>query len=172
MADDSGHDAFDRLEQAAERVAQEAIWERGNRRGLLWVHAVVGVLAGAQMLAFGSASNIELLVGVWSRTVLGVLGIVGGFVLALGVIRRSRHRRYWIELEASGLVLIGLWDLLMCLGMAWARIAAGDFHTRPLWEPLPPPGTYVLPYPIAVYGGLFALVVVHLWTLRRFKKGR
>ena len=165
-------DAFDRLENAAERVALTAEWERANRVGLLWVHAAVGCLAGAQMLAFGSASNIEALVGLWSRTALGLLGIVGGVALAVGILRRTRRRRYWLEIEALGLMLIGIWDGCMCLGMAAARIMAGDFTPRPPWEPLPPPGTYVLPYPIAVYGGLCALVCVHLWTLYRFKTGR
>ena len=165
-------EALDRLEHAAERVALAAEWERANRVGLLWVHAVIGCLAGAQMLAFGSASNIEVLVGIWSRTALGVLGITGGLILAAGIVRRKRHLTNWIELEAAGLVLLGLWDLAMTLGMLAARIAYGDFSMRPPWEPLPPPGTYVLPYPIAVYGGLFALVCVHLWTLRRFKRGR
>jgi hypothetical protein len=160
-------DAFDRLEQAAETVAMRAEWERANRVGLLWVHATVGVWAGSQMLAFGSASNIEALVGVWSRSFLGLLGIIGGTTLAVGILRQRR-----ILVEAAGLFLLGLWDLLMCAGMTWARIAAGDFHLRAPWEPLPPPGTYVLPYPIAVYAGLAALIGVHLWTLRRFKRGR
>ena len=164
-------DAFDRLEEAAEKVALRSEWERANRVGLLWVHAVVGCLAGVQMLLFGSASNIEELVGIWSRTALGLLGIFGGLVLASGIRRRKRHRCYWIEFEAGGLALLGAWDFAMMLGMFAARLRAGDFAPRALFEPLPPPGTYVLPYPIAVYGGLFALVCVHLWTLRRFKKG-
>ena len=99
------------------------------------------------------------------------LGIFGGLVLASGIRRRKRHRCYWIEFEAGGLALLGAWDFAMMLGMFAARLRAGDFAPRALFEPLPPPGTYVLPYPIAVYGGLFALVCVHLWTLRRFKKG-
>lgn len=165
-------DAFDRLEEAAEKVALRFEWERANRVGLLWVHAVVGSLAGVQMLLFGSASNIEAMVGVWSRSALGFLGVAGGFILAVGILRRKRHDRYWIEFEAFGLALLAVWDLAMMLGMAVARYKAGDFSPRPLFEPLPEPGTYVLPYPIAVYGGLFALVCVHLWTLRRFKKGR
>lgn len=165
-------EALDRLEEAAESVAQKAEWEHANRVGLLRVHAAVGLVAGAQMLAYGSASNIEALVGVWSRSVLGLLGILGGVVLAIGITWRRRRRRHWLETEALGLVLLGAWDLFMALGMLASRILAGDFHFRGLFEPLPQPGTYVLPYPIAVYAGLFALICVHLWTLRRFKKGR
>ena len=169
MGDD---DAFDRLEEAAENVARRAEWETGNRVGLLWIHVGIGLFAGSQMLAFGSAGNIEALVGVWSRTVLGVLGVLGGLVLALGIQRRKRHRGAWLELEAIGLALLGLWDFLMAVGMAAARIQAGDFSLRALNEPLPPVGTYALPYPISVYLGLFGLICVHLWTLRRFKRGR
>ncbi|NUR79083.1 MAG: hypothetical protein HOQ21_01360 [Dermatophilaceae bacterium] len=166
------NEAFDRLEQAADRVATWAEWERANRVGLLWIHAGVGITAGAQMLAFGSAANIEDLVGIWVRTALGLLAIIGGIVLGAGIRRRSRRRRHWLELEAVGLALLGLWDFAMAAGMAAARIAAGDFSPRALWEPLPPPGTYVLPYPVSIYAGLCALICVHLWTLRRFKKGR
>lgn len=164
-------EALDRLEKVAGNVARQAEWERANRVGLLWAHAGVGLLAGVQMLLFGTASNIEELVGLWTRAALGSLGVVGGLVLALGIRRRHRHRHYWLECEAIGLVLIGLWDLCMALGMLVARIQAGGFKPRALWEPLPPPGTYVLPYPVAVYAGLFLLICVHLWTLRKFKKG-
>lgn len=153
---------YDRLEAAAEQVAQRAVWETLNRQALLWCHATIALVTGAQMLAFGSAANIEEVVGLWSRTALGGLGIAGGLTLAVGI---TLGRRVWVE--AVGLALIGAWDLLMALGFAAARIQAGDFGLRALNEPLPPPGTYALPYPITVYAGLFALVCVHLWTLRR-----
>lgn len=161
-------DPLDRLQDAAEVVVLRAQWEQANRVGLLWIHAILGLTAGTQMILFGSAANIEEVVGLWSRTALGFLGISGGILLALGLLRVPRS----ITLEAIGLALLGLWDLFMALGMTWARLAAGDFHTRALNVPLPPPGTYVLPYPISVYAGLFALIVVHLWTLRRLKRGR
>lgn len=163
-------DAFERLEEAAERVAVRGEWERANRVGLLRIHSAIAILAGVQMLLFGSAANIEALVGLWSRTALGVLGVVGGVSLAVGLWRRARGLRRWLELEAFGLTLIALWDLFMAAGMVAARIDAGDFGPRALWEPLPAPGTYALPYPIAVYAGLFAMVCVHLSTLRNFKK--
>lgn len=158
----SNPNPFDRLETAAETVAQRAMWETMNRVALLWCHAVIAFVTGTQMLAFGSAANIEALVGIWSRTALGVLGILGGITLAVGI---WSGRRIW--LEALGLVLIGCWDFLMAAGFVAARIQAGDFHLRGLAEPLPAPGTYSLPYPITVYAGLFALVCIHLLTLRR-----
>ncbi|GHJ59122.1 hypothetical protein NOK12_16400 [Nocardioides sp. OK12] len=158
-------DAYDRLEQAAETVAQRAEWERSNRVGLLWVHAAVGMIAGAQMLLYGSAATIEEAVGVWTRLALGLLGIIGGIVLAFGILRGRT-----VLLEAIGLAAIGIWDLLMAAGFAYARVGGGTFTPRALFEPIPT--GYVLPYPISVYIGLAALITVHLWTLRRFKRGR
>jgi hypothetical protein len=161
-------DPLDRLEAAAEKVARRAEWETANRVGLLYVHAFVGITAGLQMFLFGSAANIEDLAGIWIRAALGVLGIAGGLILWRGIRATPRS----IPAEATGLALLGIWDLAMTLGLAWARIDSGDFSPRGLFEPLPPPGTYALPYPVAVYGGLFALICVHLWTLRRLRKDR
>lgn len=171
----SDADPYDRLERAAEKVAtsatdlaervQQAEWERLNRVSLLWGHSGMGAIAGLQMIAFGSAANIEQLVGLWSRTALGALGVIGGLILAVGIII---GRRIWIE--AAGLALLGIWDLLMACGFIAARIQAGDFGLRGLTEPLPDPGTYALPYPIAIYLGMCYLVCVHLVTLRRIHR--
>ena len=159
-------DAYDRLEQAAENVATRAEWERANRVGLLWVHAVVGFVAGLQMLLYGSASTIEASVGVWSRAALGGMGVLGGVLLAGGIVRGRS-----VVLEALGLAVIGLWDALMAVGFIVARVRAGQFSPRNLLEPIP--DGYVLPYPISIYLGLAALIAVHLWTLRRFvRSGR
>lgn len=158
-------DVFDRLQTAAETVAQHAEWERANRVGLLWVHAAIALIAGTQMLLYGSAATIEEAFGVWTRIALGGIGVLGGAVLATGILRGRT-----VALEAIGLALIGAWDLLMAAGFAWARIQGGTFTPRALLEPIP--DGYILPYPISVYIGLAALIAVHLWTLRRFKRGR
>lgn len=160
-------DPFERIEVATESLARRVIWEQGNRIGLLRCHATVGVLAGAQMLAFGSAATLEALAGVWVRSFLGVLGVIGGLILFWGLHRSPRS----ITLEALGLTLLGLWDLVMTLGLAWARYHSTSFGLKWPWVHLPPPEAgFVVPYPVAVYGGLFALICIHMWTLRKFRK--
>lgn len=156
-------DPLDRLETAAERIANRAEYEQANRRGLLWVHALVGMFAGLQMALWGSASTIENTLGIWVRPCLASLGFVGGWLLAFGLSRRPRS----IPLEFVGLLLVGLWDLAMTLGLMWARLQQADYSFRPLNEPLPI--GYVVAYPVTVYAGLLALITIHLWTLRRIK---
>lgn len=162
-------DPFDRIETAAERLGRRMHWEQGNRIGLLRLHAAIGILSGSQMLLFGGAGVIEKTLGLWTRPLLGLLGLVGGFVLTFGLLSRPRS----IIAEAIGLTMIACWDFLMAFGLAFARVSIGDFQILPLDQPLPPPTVpYVPPYAISVYAGLFGLVLVHLWTLRKFKKSQ
>ena len=163
-------DPLDRLETAAEAVVRRAevernrtAYEQGNRLGLLWIHGLVGLFAGLQMLAWGSATTIEAVVGPWSRLLMATLGTLGGVLLLVGLTRKPRS----IPLEAAGLTVVGLWDLLMTLGLMYARISQHSFALRPLTEPLP--NGYVAAYPVTVYLGMLALIVVHLWTLRRLR---
>lgn len=171
--DNAAADALDQLEAAAVRLALRAEWEQGNRRGLLWVHALLGIAAGTAICLYGAAPNIEAL-GVWTRSVLGFAGLSGGLLLAAGLIlRRTRPLHSpWLTLEVCGLGIMGLWDGSICLALLAARVQDIDqngWGIRMLTEPLPPAGTYVLPYPIAVYFALFALICIHLWTLRRMR---
>lgn len=160
-------DPFERVEAAARALARRVLWEQGNRIGLLRCHAAVGLVAGAQMLAFGSTTTLEVLFGPPIRMVLGVLGIVGGIALFVGVHATPRS----IVQEATGLFLLGLWDLLMTLGLTYARLHSSTFGLRWPWTPMPPVNSgYVPPYPIAVYGGMFALICIHLYTLHTFRK--
>lgn len=154
-------DPLDRLENAAERIIGRAEYEQANRRGLLWIHALIGILAGAQMALWGTATTLELAAGPDSRYVMAGVGILGGSLLAAGLSMRPRS----ITLEVAGLTLVGLWDLLMTAGLAFARIQQNDYRPLDLGAPLMP--GYVVAYPITVYAGLAALIAVHLWTLRR-----
>lgn len=158
-------DPLDRLESIADRVARRVEYEQGNRRGLLWVHALMGMLAGLQMLAWGSAGTIEDVVGVWIRPVMALLGTVGGLCLAAGLMSRPRS----IPLEVCGLTLVGLWDLLMTIGLLTARVKQDNYEFIPLGEELPV--GYIVAYPTTIYAGLFALIVIHLLTLRKLSKG-
>ena len=163
MTDDDHHDPMRRLEVAAERVIDRTTYEQGNRRGLLWVHAIIGLLAGVQMALWGSASIIETAVGTWTRPMMAALGMIGGATLAFGLSRRPRL----IAAEVVGLGLIGLWDLLMTIGLAIARIRQDDYALIPLGKPLEV--GYVVAYPTTIYAGLFALIVIHLTTLLRLR---
>lgn len=159
-------DAFTRLEEAAEKVARRGEWETKNRIGLLRIHGLMGALGGTQILLYGGPSNIEDSVGVWTRVALGLLALTGGLTLLAGLLRNPRS----IALEALGLGLVGLWDLCMTLGLAWSRIRQGQFAPSWLLDALDP--AYVRPYPVTIYAGLFAMICVHLWTLRHKTKAR
>lgn len=159
-------DPLDRLETHADKLARQFTYEQQNRRGLLWVHAVIGVTAGAQMLLWGSATTIESALGIWSRALMAGLGLVGGGLLSFGLLSRPRS----IPLEVAGLFLVGIWDMLMTVGLAIARIKQNDFHVIPITEPLMQ--GYVVAYPVTVYAGLMALISIHLWTLRKVRRER
>lgn len=165
-------DPFERLEAAAEAVAHRAAaqtervaYEAGNRLGLLWVHAVVALLAGTQMLLWGSASQVEAVLGPTARLPMGLLAVVGGLWLSVGLTRKPRS----IPAEAVGLCLVALWDLAMTLSLAYARARQHDYHLLGLRTPMP--DHYVPAYPVSVYGGLLALLVIHLLTLRHVWRG-
>lgn len=163
---DEQYAALGRLERITLAIARRSEWEQNNRRGLLWVHALMGLTGGLQILLFGGPGNVERAAGVWTRPVLGIIAFIGGALLALGLARRPRH----IKLEVVGLVAVGIWDLCMTIGQIGARLDGGDFGPRPLLE-LQPLG-YVVPYDISVYGGLLALICIHLYTLRHLSERR
>lgn len=158
-------DPLDRLEHAAERIADRAEYETSNRRGLLWVHACVGMLAGTQMALWGGPGTIEAAVGEWVRLALALTGFTGGWLLAWGLSRRPRS----IPFEVAGLIVMGIWDLTMTLGLMYARLKQANYDLIPLGSPLP--AGYVVAYPVTIYAGLFALICIHLWTLKRMKHG-
>lgn len=157
-------DALDDLERITLAIALRSEWEQDNRRGLLWVHSIMGMTGGLQILLFGGPGNVERAAGVWTRPALGVLALIGGILLAVGLARRPRR----IALEAAGLLVVGLWDSCMALGQLGARLAQGEFDVRPILQPQPL--GYVVSYPISVYGGLLALICIHLWTLGRLAR--
>jgi hypothetical protein len=169
--DDATADALAELEAATLAIAVRSQYETENRRGLLWIHSLMGLLAGVQVMLWGTAAGIELTFGVGARIVMGTLGILGGSLLAIGLMRRPRS----IPLEIAGLLVVGLWDLAMTIALLTGRIdqVLGDgplsgIHPLPLLEPQPP--GYVTAYASTVYAGLCALIGVHLWTLRRLNR--
>lgn len=153
---DESPDPFDRLEHEVEKlvtdhqvISAQAAWENTNRIGLLWVHSAIGVLAGAMILAAGTAVSLEQIFGPAAVPITGLLPLGGGILLAVGL--RSHPRS--VPLEVLGLFMLLAWDIVLTLGFLAAYFADTVSATRP--------------YPVSVYGGLAALICVHLWTLRK-----
>lgn len=143
-----------------EDAQRHFLWSQQNRIGLLWIHVWLGVFAGAAMLVFGTAFNIEDTIGLWTRAALGITGIVGGGCLAIGLTRQPSRS---IPHEVIGLVLLGLWDLAIAAGFIVIAIESPPQAAWP-WEPLPQ--TTTRPYPIPVYLGILGLLALHVYTLR------
>lgn len=159
-------DPLDRLEGAVDRIAGRAEYEQDNRRGLLWVHGLMGLLAGAQMGLWGTAGSLENSVGPEVRYVMAAVGVTGGSLLCAGLLKRPRS----IPLEVAGLAMVGIWDALMVIGLAVPRFRQNDFRVIDFMRPLA--DGYVVAYPITIYAGLAALIGIHLWTLRRLVRFR
>lgn len=159
-----GDDPFTRLENAAEVIVKQTSWEQQNRLGLLAIHGVIGVLAGMLMMINGTATSFEVF-GLWIRPALSGLSIFGGAVLLAGLISKPRN----VRLEISGLALMGIWDLAMAVAFIVARTVNHVTYkfTFP-WVALPDSSRL---YPVVIYLGMFALICVHLWTLRKLRRG-
>jgi hypothetical protein len=160
-----GDDAEALLDQ--NRGAQEQfLWAQANRHGLLRIHGWSGITIGASMLFFGTASTFEDTFGLWVRWALGLGGILGGALVTWGVSQTPRH----IRIEGAGMSILAVWDLAILLSF----VAIFRVHPpNPVWpwQPLPPDASRV--YPMFVYGTLFALLALHVSTLRALVgKGR
>ncbi|MDF9716037.1 hypothetical protein [Nocardioides sp. ChNu-99] len=157
-----GDEPLNRLERQVETLAAEhelataqATWENTNRIGLLWVHAGIGALAGVLILSAGTATSLERIFGPAAAPLTGWVPLIGGLLLADGL--RSKPRS--VPLEVVGLFLLLGWDLALTAGFLIAYFTALGLPTS-------------RPYPVAVYGGLAALICVHLWTLRKVLRVR
>lgn len=163
--------AVDELERETRTTERRLYWEKSNRLGLLWVHAFIGLGAGLLMLTAGGPLSLEV-AGVWVRVVLGALALTGSGLLAYGLRTFPWRKDRSLNHEAVGLALLALWDVLMAVGFVLALL-----HTpgSPTWI-FPPWSADVIgpqrPYPIIVYSGLFALISIHLSTLRQLGKDR
>lgn len=165
MADASFHsdDPYERLEAAAKTILIRQSWERSNRLGLLAAHAFIGFFGGFLILVNGSAVTFDAL-GVKMRVLTGVLSLTGGAALALGLAKKPRS----IPLEVTGLVLLGIWDVVMTAGFIYATFAQGTLAYSWPWVRLPDDVTARL-YPVALYLGMLTLIGIHLWTLKKLR---
>ncbi|MBT56583.1 MAG: hypothetical protein CMF72_24685 [Mameliella sp.] len=143
-------DALQRHVEAVEAVTAQATWENTNRIGLLWVHAGIGIVGGVLILARGGSTALNELNAAWGP-ITGWVALMGGLMLADGLSHDPRS----VPREATGLFAMLAWDLIMGVGFI---IAAAENGTQP--------------YPVAIYGGLALLILVHLFTLRKVRKAK
>lgn len=156
------------LEAALKRAYEE---ERFTRKLLLRLHGAKGVAVGLAMMIGGVPAQWET-----ERTdfrfYLGSLAIVAGFTLFVGAHRRFNRT----TMELTGLVLMGIWDILITLSFCvsicayageWVLVWPWDTHTI---IPLDQPRIY----PVFVYAALATMI----WTahfsavMRERKHGR
>lgn len=151
-----------------EEAQKQFFWVQQNRIGLLWSHGLSGLFVGSLMLVFGTPSNFEATLGIWIRTLLGLMGVLGGATIIFGLTRRPLRS---IKAEGCGLAILALWDIIILASFilllflspphaAWPWDAIGEEYSRP--------------YPVGIYATLLLLLLVHLYTLssllhRRYK---
>lgn len=138
---------------------QQFLWAQANRHGLLRIHGWSGLTVGATMLFFGTASSFEDSIGLWVRWALGGAGIIGGTLVLWGLSQTPRH----IKVEGAGMTILAIWDLAIMASFI-AIFAQSPPQLVWPWEPLPSHSSRV--YPVFVYGTLFALLALHVWTLK------
>lgn len=142
---------FDSMSQWFETLAQKTRYEERNRLTLLGIHATMGVLIGALIIADGGPQVAQYLNV--DHVSLGLPAFVGGSLLWVGLLANRNLR-----LEAFGMTLMLIWDLFMCGLFVVAALGGAPAYSASL-------------YPIALYGGMAALMSVHLWTLLTFISG-
>lgn len=138
---------------------RQFVWAQQNRHGLLRIHGWSGISIGASMLFFGTASTFEDTMGLWVRWVLAGLGILGGVLVTWGVSQTPRH----IKVEGAGITILALWDLAISASFVAIFAKVPPQLVWP-WEPLDTTTPRV--YPVFVYATLFALLLLHAWTLK------
>lgn len=144
-------DPFDRLELVANRIAARQQYADRNRIALLGIHGVMGLVIAFLIAIDSPARTLMELVGEPALNLVNLLPAIGGGVLVAGLLL---HRNLY--LEAAGMAVLFAWDTFM--GTAFG-IVAHRFATDS------DPATVAYSYPVGVYLGLGALMLVHLVTL-------
>lgn len=136
------HDPFDRAEEALVSLEQRTLYDEKNRLELLGVHGVKGLLLGPLLYNFGGPDAWNLVFGAHAIVWLAAPAFFGGLLLLLGL---AWNRN--ILLEAVGMILLLVWDLLMVYVLA---------------------NRGQVPYVLVIYGAFAALMCIHLRTLTRY----
>lgn len=132
-------------------------YDERNRLALLAAHGF-GALFAAALIGYDEPSaTVKGLLGEWTDA-FNTLPAIGGATLLLGLAWGRK-----VFLEAAGMGVILAWDLGMAVAFGYAaRVAAHDGN----------PATIPASYPLAVYGTLGALLVIHLVTLATIILGK
>ncbi len=141
---------LDELEHLAITLDRKQRYDERNRLALLAAHGL-GALLAAALIGYDEPSvTVQGLLGKWTDA-FNTMPAIGGATLLLGLAWGRK-----LALEATGMGIILAWDLGMAVSFGYAaRIAAHDGN----------PATVPASYPLAVYGTLGALLVIHLVTL-------
>lgn len=141
-------DKFERAQGALTSLAQRQDYDQRNRLALLAVHGWAALVIGLLIVVEGGPTAWVEKYGTRHDWALAAPAIVGGVLLLVGLTNGRA-----IRLEAAGMTFILAWDLYM----VWLLGSAGVVGPTAL-------------YPVAVYGCLAALMVVHLRTLYAYAK--
>lgn len=137
--------------------------EQTNRRCLLLVHAFIGLFVGTLILFTGVSRTLGS-PDTWTRPTAGVTALLGGTLLLIGLVRRPPS----LGLQAAGLVVLGLWNLVMATAVLTVTVLADRVHVEWPWVASSTVPTEAI-YPVVLYLGLFAMSAVHLMTLRQVR---
>lgn len=124
------------------------MYDERNRLALLATHGWMALITGLLITAAGAPSPWVEFAGPDLDWALAVPVLVGGSLLLIGL-----HSGRRLAAEAFGMACLLAWDLVM------TALFVGQIQRH----------EYAV-YPIAIYGGLAALMSIHLRTLWRYLK--
>lgn len=133
--------------------------EHQTRVQLLRVHGWTGVIVGALVLLAGGNRTIEQIVGLWTRTGLGVSAILAGGLLVFATRDYTESVRR-LKFQRLSTRTLALWDAAMSVGiLASIVLYEGPWEYVLPWEPLPVAQPVLFPLAIYVGRGAFALLL-------------
>lgn len=140
------NDPYMAVSNSLDGIVERHRYDQRNRLALLAIHGVIGVVVGVLMTFGDPPVAFQMLFGMENKLYLAVPPMIGGSILLSGLAAGRI-----LLAEAIGMFIMFLWDL----GMVGVFIVQSIETSTPV-------------YAVAVYGGLAALMAVHLRTLYLF----
>jgi hypothetical protein len=148
-------DLMDGFTEYVLRTSEQAVESRRYRLNLLWIHSLYALLMGPAFIALGQDgmagtawTHLRELPG--SPTSIGMLLIVGGFILGVGCIMLNR------KIETVGLIFLTAFYLTICVGFGVATVQ---------WYIGAIEGAKPAPYAPILYAHFTTIMGLHFWTL-------